>query len=226
VGTAENKQLMQHGFAELANGNGQPFMDALANDARWTVIGSSPWSRTYEGKRAITQELMRPLFRQFADQYKARAIRIIADDDVVVVEARGEVTTKSGKPYNQTYCYIFQVADGKRRQVTPHCWERILPKLDPRIMVPTHYDNVFSPLGRPLDFVRSVDLGGVPAKSPAWRGTPRRRLSPASTSSDQRRPDHPRGVPHREAPAQRVDRCPARRTRQWDASPARKVARP
>ncbi len=48
------------------------------------------------------------------------------------------------------------------RQVTPHYWERILPKLDPRIVVPTHYDNFFSPLGRPLDFVRSVDLAGVP----------------------------------------------------------------
>ena len=27
------------------------------------------------------------------------------------------------------------------RNVTPHYWERILPKLDPRIVVPTHYDN-------------------------------------------------------------------------------------
>ena len=44
VAAAENKQLMQRVFAELAEGNGQPFMDALAEDARWTVIGSCPWS--------------------------------------------------------------------------------------------------------------------------------------------------------------------------------------
>ena len=120
MGAPENKQLMRRVFAELANGNGQPFMDALANDARWTVIGSSPWSRTYEGKRAITDELMGPLFRQFADRYKARAIRIIAEDDVVVVEARGEVTTKSKKPYNQTYCYVFHLTDGKVRKLTEY----------------------------------------------------------------------------------------------------------
>jgi L-ascorbate metabolism protein UlaG (beta-lactamase superfamily) len=48
------------------------------------------------------------------------------------------------------------------RQVTPRYWERILPKLDPRIVVPTHYDNFFSPLGRPQDFVRRVDLADVP----------------------------------------------------------------
>jgi L-ascorbate metabolism protein UlaG (beta-lactamase superfamily) len=50
------------------------------------------------------------------------------------------------------------------RSVTPYYWERILPKLDPRIVVPTHYDNFFSPLGRPQDFVRRVNLGDVPVE--------------------------------------------------------------
>jgi uncharacterized protein len=111
---------MESVFTELANGNGQPFMDALADDARWTVIGSSPWSRTYDGKRAIADELMRPLFRQFADQYTARAIRIVAEGDLVVVEARGQVTTKSGEPYNQSYCYVFALSDGKVRELTEY----------------------------------------------------------------------------------------------------------
>jgi ketosteroid isomerase-like protein len=120
VGAAENKQLMQDVFAELADGNGQPFMDALADDVRWTVIGSSAWSKTYEGKQAIVDQLMRPLFSQFADQYRARAALIVAEDEVVVVEARGEVTTKSGRPYNQTYCYVLRFADGRVRELTEY----------------------------------------------------------------------------------------------------------
>ncbi len=120
MGASENKRLIERVFAELARGNGQPFMDALAEDARWTVMGSSAWSRSYQGKRAIVDELMRPLFRQFADQYKARAIRVVAEDDVVVVEARGEVTTKAGKPYNQSYCYVLQFSDGQVRELTEY----------------------------------------------------------------------------------------------------------
>lgn len=50
------------------------------------------------------------------------------------------------------------------RSVTPRYWERILPRLDPRIVVPTHYDNFFSPLGQPQDFVRRVQLADVPAE--------------------------------------------------------------
>jgi L-ascorbate metabolism protein UlaG (beta-lactamase superfamily) len=48
------------------------------------------------------------------------------------------------------------------RQVTPHYWRRILPKLDPRVVVPTHYDNFFAPLSKPLTLVRRVDIEGLP----------------------------------------------------------------
>lgn len=120
MGAAQNKQLIQRVFDELAGGNGQPFMDMLSDDARWTALGSSAWSRTYEGKQAIVDELMRPLFSQLDGQYTAQASRIIAEDDVVVVEARGKATTKSGQPYNQTYCYVFQLSGGKVRELTEY----------------------------------------------------------------------------------------------------------
>lgn len=48
------------------------------------------------------------------------------------------------------------------RQVTPRYWERILPKLDPRVLVPTHYDDFFAPLETPLKVVRKVQLDAVP----------------------------------------------------------------
>jgi L-ascorbate metabolism protein UlaG (beta-lactamase superfamily) len=48
------------------------------------------------------------------------------------------------------------------RQVTPRYWERILPRLDPRLVVPTHYDDFFAPLGRAPAFVRGVHLADVP----------------------------------------------------------------
>ena len=50
------------------------------------------------------------------------------------------------------------------RHVTPRYWERILPKLDPRVFVPTHYDDFFAPLGTRLKLVRRADLEGLPAE--------------------------------------------------------------
>lgn len=47
------------------------------------------------------------------------------------------------------------------REVTPRYWERVLPRLDPRVIVPTHYDDFFIPLGGPEKFVQRVNLAGL-----------------------------------------------------------------
>jgi hypothetical protein len=46
--------------------------------------------------------------------------------------------------------------------VTPHYWQRILPRLDPGLIVPTHYDDFFAPLGSGEKFVRGVRLTELP----------------------------------------------------------------
>src|SRR5687768_14935824 len=117
MSASENKQLLQHIYTELSKGNSGPFLENLAEDVRWTIMGTTRWSKTYEGKQAILTELLGPLFAQFADQYTATAHRFIAEDDLVVVEVSGHVTTKSGKPYNTSYCYIFRLDGGKIQEL-------------------------------------------------------------------------------------------------------------
>jgi L-ascorbate metabolism protein UlaG (beta-lactamase superfamily) len=48
------------------------------------------------------------------------------------------------------------------RSFTDDYWRRILPRLDPAVVVPTHYDNFFRPLGRRLEFVSNVQLARLP----------------------------------------------------------------
>jgi L-ascorbate metabolism protein UlaG (beta-lactamase superfamily) len=48
------------------------------------------------------------------------------------------------------------------RGFTDNYWERILPRLEPRVVVPTHYDNFFRPLGRRMEFVANVKLAELP----------------------------------------------------------------
>ncbi len=48
------------------------------------------------------------------------------------------------------------------RSFTREYWKRILPRLDPKVVVPTHYDNFFRPLGRPMEFVSNVQLAELP----------------------------------------------------------------
>ena len=118
--TEDNKQLMQRIFSELSQGNGKLFIDSLADDFCWTITGNTGWSETYRGKQTVLTELLKPLFSLFADRYTNTAHRFIAEDDYVVVECRGRVTTRDGKPYNNTYCWVCRIAEGKLRELTEY----------------------------------------------------------------------------------------------------------
>ena len=120
MGTSENKQLMQHIFAELSKGNSKPFVDSMADDFRWTITGTTKWSKTYDGKQAVLTELFGTLRSKIGDKIRTTARRFIAEGDHVVVEACGNNTTKSGIPYNNTYCFVFRIAGGKVKEVTEY----------------------------------------------------------------------------------------------------------
>jgi L-ascorbate metabolism protein UlaG (beta-lactamase superfamily) len=48
------------------------------------------------------------------------------------------------------------------RGFTRDYWRRILPRLDPRVVVPTHYDDFFRPLDAELGLTTNVNLAHVP----------------------------------------------------------------
>ena len=114
-----NKQLLQEIFAALAQTNSRPLVDAMADDFRWTMVGSNEWAKTYAGKQAVIGELFAALRRKM-DRVTTIAHRFIAEGDHVVVEARGANTTKAGVPYCNTYCFVFRLADGKLAEVTEY----------------------------------------------------------------------------------------------------------
>ena len=120
MNTMQNKELLQRIFAELAQGNSRPFVEAMADDFRWVIAGSSRWSRTFEGKQAVLTRLFGALRATIADRVRTHATRFIAEGDTVVVEARGANTTKAGVPYNNSYCMIYTVRDGKLHEVVEY----------------------------------------------------------------------------------------------------------
>ena len=120
MSTSENKQLIQEIFAELAKGNSEALVEALADDVVWHVTGTTKFSKSYRGKASLMNDLVGPLFSQFEDQYRNVADRFIAEDNYVVVECRGQATTKTGKPYNNKYCFVFRLEDGKIQEVTEY----------------------------------------------------------------------------------------------------------
>ncbi|MEU0499479.1 nuclear transport factor 2 family protein [Nocardia sp. NPDC005998] len=134
MSATENKKLVERIFDEMSRGNTRAMAEAMADDFRWIFPGNWSWSQTWEPKAVVLNELLRPLMTQFTE-YRSAAEFIIAEDDRVVAQVRGHGRTTSGEPYEQTYCFIFRVADGRLTEVIEHCdtalVERVLQPLSP-----------------------------------------------------------------------------------------------
>lgn len=116
-----NKKLMQEIFAELESGRGALFVETLADDVVMRVTGSYSWSRTFVGKETVLRDLYGHVRSLVERGSRTIPLRIFADDDHVVVEARGDMTTRGGEKYDNEYCLVYRLAGGKIVEIREYC---------------------------------------------------------------------------------------------------------
>jgi len=97
------------------------FAASLADDAKWIVTGQYSWSRTFMGKDAIMNDLHGYVRARLRDRTRTVAERFIADGDIVVVEAKGDNVTPEGVRYDNDYCLVFRLEDGKIKEIREYC---------------------------------------------------------------------------------------------------------
>jgi hypothetical protein len=117
MSAADNKKLMQTIYAGIAAGDRTPFIDALADDVTMTVTGQYSWSQTFHGKEAVLRDLYGYVQSLLKEGRRTVPFRFIADDEWVAVEARGEMETRTGQRYDNHYCLIYRIENGKVREI-------------------------------------------------------------------------------------------------------------
>lgn len=120
MGAAENKQIITNMFAEISKGNGAAFLDAMADDVKYTLQGKTKFSGTLNGKQEVMTKLLGPLGAALEGGIAITPYNFIAEGDHVVMLAKGKAQTKSGKPYNNSYCHVFKVVGGKVKEINEY----------------------------------------------------------------------------------------------------------
>jgi ketosteroid isomerase-like protein len=120
MGAAENKKLIQSMFAELSRGNGAGYLDGLADDVQFTIMGTTKYSGTFRGKQDVVNRLLTPLMGELDGGLEVTPDAFIAEGDTVVMQGRGRSKTKTGKSYNNSYCQVFRIAGGKVKEITEY----------------------------------------------------------------------------------------------------------
>jgi ketosteroid isomerase-like protein len=117
MSAAENEALVRHLYTEVGNGNPAPLVEHLADDVEWTIIGSTPLSGVYRGREEVVTKLFAGLRAALQAPVRFTFDRFIAAGDQVVMEAHGHAATIDGRPYENRYCVIVDVVDGRLQRV-------------------------------------------------------------------------------------------------------------
>ena len=107
-----NKALVRASFDRWRSATGGPF-ELLAPDAEWTIVGSSPLSKTYHNKTAFLEEVINPFNARMSTPLVPTVRGIYADGDTVIILFDAEATVRDGKPYTNTYTWYFEMKDSQ-----------------------------------------------------------------------------------------------------------------
>lgn len=102
-----NRSKVQASFERWSAGTGSPF-ELLAEGAEWTIVGSSPLSKTYRGRQAFLDEVIHPFNARMATPLRPTVRGIYADGDMVIMFFDASATALDGIPYRNTYTWYFQ----------------------------------------------------------------------------------------------------------------------
>jgi ketosteroid isomerase-like protein len=106
-----NKATIRAAFDEWAAGTGGPFA-LLAQDATWTIVGTSPVSRTFESRQEFLDAVIDPFNARLATPLIPTLRALYADGDTVIAFFDATATARDGKPYANTYTWYLRMREG------------------------------------------------------------------------------------------------------------------
>jgi ketosteroid isomerase-like protein len=121
MSAAANKKLVQQIYTDAANRSGTTFIDNVADDVRWVVTGQYSWSHVFEGRDAVVNDLHGHVRSLLAERARTVAFNFIAEGDYVVVEAKGDNVTKTGVRYDNDYCMVWRLENGRIKEIKEYC---------------------------------------------------------------------------------------------------------
>lgn len=129
-----NKELVRAAFDRWRAGAGGPF-ELLAPDATWTIVGSSPASKTYS-RQAFLDDVIAPFNARLSSPLAPTVRGLYADGDTVVIHFDGQAVARDGIPYRNAYTWYFRFEDAQVAEATAffdtrvfdEFWNRVRPE--------------------------------------------------------------------------------------------------
>jgi uncharacterized protein len=121
MSTEENRKVVIDFFGRVSSGDIEGATTLLSDDMAWTLTGTTPLSGTYKPLKSVQEDFLGPFAEMVEDGHiEMDLLETVADGERVIALLKGKAKGKYGD-YNNTYCHVFRVRDGKVQDVTEFC---------------------------------------------------------------------------------------------------------
>lgn len=112
-----NKQMVVATWQAFLKGDIKTAFANMSDDVSWLVPGTIPGvSGVKKGKPAIL-EFMGGVGKVFPEGLQTEIRRTHADGDTVILELTNRGKVSNGKQYENEYCFVFELENGKVRRI-------------------------------------------------------------------------------------------------------------
>ncbi|WP_317928431.1 nuclear transport factor 2 family protein [Halioxenophilus sp. WMMB6] len=112
-----NKELVVSSWMAIADGEIGKFLSNVHDDIQWEILGEHPFSGVMRGPDDVLNKLLLPLGDLLDGGLAMNVSTATAEGGRVVMEVQGTSRTANGKDYNNNYCIVVELKDGKIHRV-------------------------------------------------------------------------------------------------------------
>ena len=111
-----NEMLVLDTWKAFLRGDVKSAFANLTDDATWTIPGLSELSGVKRGKAEIVG-FLRVVAQAFPKGLRSEIKKVHSTDEAVILELTNRSETADGRPYENDYCFVFEVGGGKVRAI-------------------------------------------------------------------------------------------------------------
>lgn len=118
-----SKQIVKNAWKAIATRDPAQIAAVFTEDAEWRAPEGNATAKALEhthemlGRAAIVRFLSTEMHRLFVKDIVVTFTNLLADGPVVVLEQRLQATLASGRAYDNEYCFIIELQNGRIHRV-------------------------------------------------------------------------------------------------------------
>jgi ketosteroid isomerase-like protein len=113
----QNKEMVKAAWNAVGKGDLKTAFGNMADNVSWLIPGNIPGvSGLKRGKDEIVK-FMSSIGATLPEGMHTEITRAYADGDAVILEVTNKAKVSNGKSYENEYCFVFEIENGKIRRI-------------------------------------------------------------------------------------------------------------